>query len=135
VCFLFFHPSYCSESARLEFTQADLTVINHKSRTEFRQSAAKPLTKDEARPALEVRPHDENDNSRAQRQQQHKAEIVFCSVHLNETSGVQAQRAAVRATLLKIELAEHHPEPEHPCMFGIGRPRRGHHGRMAIVRG
>jgi hypothetical protein len=32
-----------------------------------RRSAAKLLTKDEARPALEVRPHDENDNSRAQR--------------------------------------------------------------------
>ena len=66
-----------------------------------RRSAAK-LLKDEARPALEVRPHDENDNSRAQRQQQHKAEIVFCSVHLNETSG-----AAARAGCSRSRLADH----------------------------
>jgi hypothetical protein len=61
-----------------------------------RRSAAKLLTKDETRPTLEVRPHDENDNSRAQRQQQHKAEIVFCSIHLSEVS-----RARLHAPLLK----------------------------------
>jgi hypothetical protein len=51
-----------------------------------RRSAAKLLK----------RPHDENDNSRAQRQQQHKAEIVFCSIHLSEVS-----RARLHAPLLK----------------------------------
>jgi hypothetical protein len=64
-----------------------------------RRSAAKLLTKDETRPTLEVRPHDENDNSRAQRQQQHKAEIVFCSVHLNETSGATARARCSRSSL------------------------------------
>jgi hypothetical protein len=61
-----------------------------------RRLAAKLLSKDEARPALEVRPHDENDNSRAQRQQQHKAEIVFCPVHVGEIGRCS-----------KIELADH----------------------------
>jgi hypothetical protein len=98
VCFLFFHPSYCSELARLKAQKLAYVYFED---APGRRSAAKLLTKEEARPALEVRPHDENDNSRAQRQQQHKAEIVFCSVHLNEISGATAD------ALLKIGLADH----------------------------
>jgi len=74
----------------------------------LRRSAAKLLTKDEARPALEVRPHDEDDSSRAECQEQHDAKVEFYSlpsllslVHLNETSGATA------SALLKIGLAHH----------------------------
>jgi hypothetical protein len=67
--------------------------------------SAKLLTKDEARPALDVRPHDENYNSRAQRQQQREAEIVFCSVHLNETSGATARAGCSRSSLRIMSLS------------------------------
>jgi hypothetical protein len=57
---------------------------------------------------LEVRPHDKDDSSRAQRQEQHDAEVEFyslprllSSIHLSETSGATA------SALLKIELADH----------------------------
>jgi hypothetical protein len=62
------------------------------------------LTRDGARPALEVRPHHEDDSSRAERQEQHQAEVKFCplpsllsSIHLRETS----------SALVNIELADH----------------------------
>jgi hypothetical protein len=74
------------------------------------ESAAKLLTKDEARPALEVRPHDENDSSRAQREQQHDAEVEFCSlpsllssVHLKKPQ----EELPLGARCSRIELADH----------------------------
>ena len=57
---------------------------------------------------LEIRPHDKDDGSRAERQEQHDAEVEFCSlpsllssVHLGETRGATA------SALLNIELADH----------------------------
>jgi hypothetical protein len=57
---------------------------------------------------LEIRPHDKDDGSRAERQEQHDAKVEFYSlpsllslVHLNETSGATA------SALPKIGLADH----------------------------
>jgi hypothetical protein len=47
----------------------------------------KLLTKDEARPALEVRPQDKDERTAEERQQQHEAEIVFCPVHVSQFQG------------------------------------------------
>jgi hypothetical protein len=53
--------------------------------------------------ALEVRPRHEDDGSRAERQEQHDAEVEFyslpsllSSVHLNETSGATARARCSR---------------------------------------
>src|SRR5713101_7136137 len=54
---------------------------------------------------LEVRPHDEDDSSGSQCQQQHKAEIVFCSVHLSETSGATARARCARSSLCIMSLS------------------------------
>jgi hypothetical protein len=73
---------------------------------------AKLLTKDEARPALEVRPHDEDDSSRAERQEQRDAKVEFyslpsllSSVHLNEASGATARARCSRSSLRIMSLS------------------------------
>ena len=55
---------------------------------------------------LEVRPRHEDDGSRAERQEQHDAEVEFyslpsllSSVHLNETSGATARARGSRSSL------------------------------------
>jgi hypothetical protein len=42
---------------------------------------------------LEVRPHDENDDSDTQREQQHDADVEFCSVHLATSPHAAQDRA------------------------------------------
>jgi hypothetical protein len=66
----------------------------------------------ERRGALEVRPRHEDDGSRAERQEQHDAEVEFYSlpsllslVHLNETSGATARARCSRSGLRIMSLS------------------------------
>ena len=75
---------------------ATLAVVTRGSKTEPHQIREKALA--------QVRPRHEDDDSHAERQEQHQAEVEFCSlpsllpsIHLRETS----------SALLNIELAHH----------------------------